>query len=194
MRGARQERETDGGKIETAGPELQPRSRRHARTPLRAVDIVNWLLAPLHVAPLEASMLPRHRYARPRELPETSRSRRRRRAVRLRLARRIRFVRALRRAVWSGAAGAALLDVAFWAKFAVVYNVPNYAQTGPLQGAAGYVVFKTWWFGPPSFDLADYAVNASQPLASLETQLERYQGIVTNPGEIVWIWYRNHAG
>lgn len=80
----------------------------------------------------------------------------------------------------------------FWAKFAIVYHLPPYLQQGPLQGAQAYVVFKSWWFGPPSFDLADYPnVNLTNPIHSLAMQLEKYQDIVTNPREIVLVIVRN---
>lgn len=81
------------------------------------------------------------------------------------------------------------LCFAFWAKFAAVYDVPTFAQTGPLTHVSAYVAVKPWWFGPPVFDLGQYtgtdAAFLVDPTAILLSRLGRYHGIVVGP-QMVW--------
>jgi hypothetical protein len=168
---------------------LPPRACRHPREPLRAIHVISWLLSPLQLKVLQQPALSRRGFTRPRDLPETSRSRRKRRARRLRALRLARLALFCRRAAWTLGILAALTLIGFWAKFAVVYGLPDFLKTGPLAHARAYVVFKSWWFGPPSFNLQDYAqTGTGGSLAALEEGLQRYQDIVGDPGEIVYVW------
>lgn len=81
-----------------------------------------------------------------------------------------------------------LAALVFWAKFAVVYNIPPYVRHGVLMHAHAYVVLKSWWFGPPAFNLGQYPVDANAPWHSLSTDLGRYRGIVADRSEIVLRW------
>ena len=164
------------------------RRSRHPKERLRPIHVVLWLLSPLHLRLREPSMWPRNRYARPSDIPPTSRNRQRRRAKRLRLRRRLK----VRRAMWLTGIGAVvvvfLAALVFWAKFAVVYNIPVFVRNGALIHAHAYIVFKSWWFGPPEFNLGHYPVDENAPWSSLATELGRYRGIVTNPSEVVFSW------
>lgn len=84
-----------------------------------------------------------------------------------------------------------LVAVAFWAKFAVVYNIPDYAHRGTLAHVDMYVTVKPWWFGPPAFDLSAYEV-ASDNAAALDhysvllEELGKYSAVVENP-QFIWV-------
>jgi len=117
--------------------------------------------------------------------------RRKRRLARIRRIRLWRTLRSLR--FWSRASVLVvlLLAVSFWSKFAFVYDIPAYADRGPLAGIAAYVTVKPWWFGPPMFDLANYvspddlgALN--QPYSLLLTRLDHYDAIVLQPN-FIWV-------
>ena len=94
------------------------------------------------------------RRAHQRALTRARQRRLRRRRARLRRIRMLRAVRSL--TFWSRSALglAALMAMAFWARFAVVFDIPPSLQTGPLSRVRAYVVVKPWWFGPPAFDIA----------------------------------------
>jgi hypothetical protein len=84
-----------------------------------------------------------------------------------------------------------LLLVSFWAKFALVYNVPTYAQKGVLSQVDAYITVKPWWFGPPVFDLSTYRVSADEmadlnPYDMLMEQLGKYSAILSQP-QFVWV-------
>lgn len=122
--------------------------------------------------------------------------RRRRRMRRRRQARvrKLKFFRGLRTArFWSRAATTFILaiSIAFWAKFAFVYDIPDYAQQGVLTNVSAYVSVKTWWFGPPAFDLGSYAphletgANSLSPYNLLVMGLGRYASILKTP-DVVW--------
>lgn len=177
-------RQNDGAREDP----IPTRRTRYPKERLRPIHIWYWLLSPLHIRLREPSMWPRNRYAHPADIPPTSRNRQRRRAKRLRLRRRLR-VRRMARRVGIGA-GALIFFIAlvFWAKFAVVYNVPSFLRHGVLAHAYAYMVFKSWWFGPPIFNLDQYTLDPTAPLTSLVTQLGRYEGIVTHPSEILFTW------
>lgn len=132
---------------------------------------------------------------RHREAMERARLRRRkRRKARLRRIRTLRAIRSLR--FWSkaGVAAVCILGVVFWAKFALVYNIPSYAQRGPLTNVRMYVTSKSWWFGPPVFDLQDTYGTSNytgdlfnrDPYLNLVTELGRYQDIILEPN-FVWV-------
>lgn len=84
------------------------------------------------------------------------------------------------------------LLIAFWAKFAVVYDIPSYAQRGPLVAVQRYVAVKPWWFGPPVFDLSNSGATpqqsfyANHPYQYLLHTLGRYQSVVTSP-QFIWV-------
>lgn len=117
---------------------------------------------------------------------------RRRRRVRVR---RVRFWRSIRNIRFWGRVFSFivfLLAISFWAKFAVVYHIPEYAANGPLENTTAYVAVKPWWFGPPVFDLQQYANRdpvqlniVNDPYAYLLLQLGKYNAIVEYPN-IVW--------
>lgn len=85
-----------------------------------------------------------------------------------------------------------LLLFAFWSRFAFVYDIPTYAQRGPLVGVSSYVTVKPWWFGPPLFDLGREALYPVHPIVGSNTysilleNLGRYQVIATQP-HFVWV-------
>ncbi len=121
---------------------------------------------------------------------DARRRRRRRRQARVRRIRALRLLLSVRFWTRTSTAFAVLLAVVFWAKFALVYNIPPYAQQGPLAGVVAYVAVKPWWFGPPVFNLGAYTSNPSvepgtDTYAYLLLQLDRYRSIVTQPD---WVW------
>lgn len=116
---------------------------------------------------------------------------RRRRRARLR---RLRMLRALRSARFWARAGTyfvVVLSLAFWAKFAYVYDIPADVRQGVLGSVRSYVVVKSWWFGPPVFDLQSFDPGSDpssldiSPEALLAIRLGRYRSIL-NPSEIIW--------
>jgi len=130
-----------------------------------------------------------------RLLEKQRQRRRRRRQARVR---RLRLFRGIRTAkFWSQFTTfmMGLLLVTFWAKFAVVYNIPDYAKRGPLVGVQAYVAVKPWWFGPPMFDVEGYAwppeqgLSLEDPYQYLLQSLGRYQGVLLQP-VFVWIQRR----
>lgn len=88
---------------------------------------------------------------------------------------------------------AILLCMVFWAKFALVYDIPEDIHTPGLTNVAAYVTVKPWWFGPPVFDLGQTVAERQRPYLSAEDALlqglGRYSGIVLEP-EYVWILKR----
>ncbi len=167
-----------------------PRRLAHPKKPVRVRDVVKKVLSPLTPVSRqhEAEEKTRKAPVKPRLMPKTSRYRARRRTKRLRRALKLRLIKWSKRVLISWMAALVFAAIVFWAKFAIVYNVPPYMQQGPLHNAQAYVVLKSWWFGPPSFNLASYPIADPQaPIQSLVMQLERYQDIVTNPNEILFI-------
>lgn len=85
-----------------------------------------------------------------------------------------------------------LAFIMFWAKFAVVYDIPVYAQRGALYGIAAYVSEKSWWFGPLAFNIGNYSTSADpvtitvDPETGLIGSLGQYQTILLNP-HFVWV-------
>ncbi|MBX5435801.1 MAG: hypothetical protein IRZ33_01135 [Alicyclobacillaceae bacterium] len=124
-----------------------------------------------------------------------SRARRRRRKRRRARLRRVRVLRALRTArfwVRAGIALTSLACVAFWSKFAFVYDIPGYAAQGRLTGISAYVTVKPWWFGPPVFNLKAYGTlpgdrfSTTNPYAVMVAKLGRYDAVVLEP-RFVWV-------
>lgn len=117
----------------------------------------------------------------------------RRRQNRIRHIRLWRSVRSIR--FWSRTLiyGFVVLLIAFWAKFAFVYNIPSYAARGSLADVQYYVTVKSWWFGPPVFNVGSY-ISAddwhiqvlNNPYSYLLMQLGRYQSVLLSP-EFVWV-------
>jgi len=167
---------------------LATRRKRHPKPRFRPRDVWQWFARPFELAPRSATSRERESYVKPAQLPYTSRFRARRRAKRLRLRRRLLGI------LWSKRIGYTLmicvgvLLLLFWAKLAVIYHLPSYMHVNALAQAKLYVVWKSWWFGPTSFDLADYPnVDPLNSLQSLTQQLGHYQDIVTNPQEILFV-------
>jgi hypothetical protein len=109
--------------------------------------------------------------------------------------RRVRLLRALRTLRFWTRAGmwlAGLAAVSFWAKFAVVYDIPPVLQQGPLTQVEAYVTVKPWWFGPPAFDLGAVlkalgpAAHGVPPMVVVLDQLGRYQAVLREP-RFVWV-------
>lgn len=167
---------------------MESRKIRHRRTPITFSRLLECMFGSLRLKePLR--LRKKNRFVSPRQLPKTSRYRMRRRRLRLRLRRKLQWIKHSKRIGFTFLSVILALCIAFWAKFAIVYHVPVFMQTGRLQGAVAYLVYKSWWFGPPRFDLALYTnIDPENPLQSLALQLQRYQDIVTNPSEILYVW------
>jgi hypothetical protein len=81
----------------------------------------------------------------------------------------------------------------FWGKFAIVYDVPSYANRGALQNVKVYVTVKSWWFGPPIFDIGHYvspvvvdAEGQNDAYRLLIYQLGKYKSVVVQPN-FIWV-------
>ncbi len=169
---------------------MQSRKARYRRKPITISRLFEYLFGSLRLKE-SLSVRKKRQFVRPHQMPKTSRYRTRRRRLRLRLRRKLQWIKYSKRIGYTLLGVTLTLCVAFWAKFAIVYHVPSFMQTGRLQGAVAYLVYKSWWFGPPRFDLAQYTnINPENPLQSLVLQLQRYQDIVTNPSEILYVWTR----
>jgi hypothetical protein len=134
----------------------------------------------------------RNRRSYQKALQRRKRQMRKRRQARIR---RIRMIRTLRSArFWSKSGIAALVFflVAFWAKFAMVYDIPDYAKRGALANVKLYVTVKPWWFGPPLFDLARYGptwdtgdMYHEDPYLFLKASLGPYHAVLDDP---IFVW------
>lgn len=167
---------------------LAPRRVTHPKERITIVWLIRKTVSPLQPAPRpdrKVSPVPRH----PEQIVTTTRYGARRRAIRLRMAFRLRVIKVTKRIGYTCLVAIIVMMFSFWAKFAVVYNIPTDLQTGSLQHVQGYIVFKSWWFGPPVFNLRKYTnIDPLNPDASLATDLQNYRDIITNPSEIVWTW------
>lgn len=133
-----------------------------------------------------------HRFRTPEEWAGKSRYGAKRRAYRLKVRKRLLFIKYSKRFVYTFLTILLIATLVFWAKFAFVYNIPYYLQSSSFQNVQAYVVYKSWWFGPPSFNLGSYQnLDPADPELSLIQQLERYQDIITNPNEIILIIPKN---
>lgn len=133
------------------------------------------------------------RKAYQKALQKRRRRLRRRRQNRIRKIRMIRVFRTAKFWTRTAVAVATILFLAFWAKFAVVYNIPTYAKRGPLTGVQAYVTVKPWWFGPPTFNLAGYEqevgdIQIRDPYAVLLLEVGRYDAVILSP-RFVWVKY-----
>ncbi|GIM45856.1 hypothetical protein DNHGIG_14050 [Collibacillus ludicampi] len=102
------------------------------------------------------------------------------------------WTRFLRRSLFVLIAVPLALAFIFWAKFAYVYDIPSaFTDSMAAARADGYVVYKTWWFGPPFFDLASYGnpSNAGE-MREFYERLGEYRIIVDSPSRVVWRYYR----
>lgn len=130
----------------------------------------------------------RPRYSR-RRYQKTLKRRRRRRQSRVRRLKALRALIGLR--FWTRATTFLFiaLCVAFWAKFAVVYDIPRNIGYPSLVSVSAYVTAKPWWFGPPAFDLESTAESNAAPYLSttdaINEGLGRYVEVVSQP---VFIW------
>lgn len=122
------------------------------------------------------------------------RQRRMRRKVRRARVRRIRGLRLIRTARFWIRTGVGLLLALlflFWAKFAIVYDIPEAVRVGQLADVTEYVTIKPWWFGPPSFDLGQIIETSDElginpdAYSLLLHALGQYQAVVTAPR---WVW------
>ena len=167
-----------------------PRRTRHRRPPISLSRIIEYMFGSFRLKkPLQQAK--KHSVMRPSQLAKTSRYRLRRRQRRLRLRRKLILIKYTKRVAYTFVSILLTLFIVFWAKFAIVYHVPSYMQTGQLQDAAAYLVYKSWWFGPPQFNLAAYTnIDPQNPIQSLALQLQRYQDIITNHQEILYVWLR----
>ncbi|MDB5083508.1 MAG: hypothetical protein JWN30_394 [Bacilli bacterium] len=80
----------------------------------------------------------------------------------------------------------------FWAKFAYVYNIPDFmTKDGSINGAAGYICYKPWWFGSPLFSLQQLIKNngGQNDRTSLQNILHDDTAVIDNP-VVVWRYYR----
>lgn len=109
--------------------------------------------------------------------------------------RRVRFLRSLRTTrFWTRVfvVTVCLLMLAFWSKFAFVYNIPSYAQRGELDNVKAYVTVKPWWFGPPIFNLEQTSLYPlrltviGNQYDVLLQNLGKYQSILQQP-QFIWV-------
>jgi hypothetical protein len=100
-------------------------------------------------------------------------------------------VRLLKRGLFALLAVLFALAFLFWAKFAYVYNIPSaFADSKAAAHAKGYLVYKTWWFGPPLFDLASYGNPANaEEMQAFYDRLGAYRIIVDSPSRVLWRYY-----
>ncbi|MFD1675975.1 hypothetical protein [Alicyclobacillus fodiniaquatilis] len=124
-------------------------------------------------------------------LAQKRKRRQKRRKARLR---KLRFYRSLRNLRFWFRAVIVLfigLCIAFWARFAFVYDIPQYAMDRLPSQVVCYVTVKPWWFGPPVFDIGHYATQdpsiptSYQPYQMLLMNLGKYQSILEHP-EFIW--------
>lgn len=120
--------------------------------------------------------------------------RRRRRMRRLRAYRSLRSMQFWSRAMTVFAIACC---TAFWARFAFVYDIPPYAAPHLPSRVIAYVTVKSWWFGPPVFDISQYAKPNSQISSHaignrygyLLLQMAKYQSVLNRP-KFIWVLKR----
>lgn len=84
------------------------------------------------------------------------------------------------------------LCIAFWARFAFVYDIPGYARAPLPAHVTAYVTVKPWWFGPPVFDVGHYAAKGDEldivanPNSYLLMKLGKYDAILEHP-QFIWV-------
>lgn len=116
----------------------------------------------------------------------------RRRRLRIRRLRMVKSMRSLE--FWSRVFGYAVLGlcIAFWARFAFVYDIPNYATATLPAHVRAYVTVKPWWFGPPVFNIAHYGASTddfdtvANPNTYLLMKLGKYDSILEHP-QFIWV-------
>ena len=175
---------------------MPPRKNVHRRPPFSWRKVFEKMFGSLRLNPEIKASIRHEPLRKPSEIEPTSRNRLRRRKRRLRLRRHLRMVKITKRITYTTLIVCAVVVVTFWAKFAIVYHVPSFMQTGKLQSASAYLVVKSWWFGPTFIDLNPYVQGSlssgnlaiETPIQSLVGQLGNYQDIVTNHKEILFVW------
>ena len=170
---------------------LESRRVTHPKEKITLRQLLKWAFGPL-ASPNPDRGLRIQPFRTPKEWTNNSRYGARRRAKRIRLRNRLLAIKYSKRL----GMGLTVLLLAgllsFWAKFAFVYDLPSFIRVGSLQNVQAYVVYKSWWFGPPSFDLGAYHNLApDNPELSLILQLDHYRDIITNPNEIVLVFTKN---
>ncbi|AEJ45164.1 hypothetical protein [Alicyclobacillus acidocaldarius] len=126
-----------------------------------------------------------------RILMEKARKRRkRRRRRRMRRVRAWRAIRSLRFWARALAALAVALMLVFWARFAYVYDIPDYAAAYLPPRVTAYITVKSWWFGPPVIDVGAYepdldSLTVSNPYDVLLQNMGFYATVLSHP-RIVW--------
>ncbi|GEO27279.1 hypothetical protein AAC03nite_30640 [Alicyclobacillus acidoterrestris] len=138
---------------------------------------------------MELRPLTRKEYQRLRAKHRARRHRRRRSRIRrLRILKSLRSLRFWLRVVMGLFV---LLCVAFWARFAFVYDIPSVARPDLPQGITAYVTVKPWWFGPPVFDLRQYVPGdidgapVADPSQMFLMNLGKYTAVVEHP-QFIW--------
>lgn len=124
-------------------------------------------------------------------MDERRKRRNRRRRARIRRLRAIRSIRSLQ--FWMRVVAIAFLGLclAFWARFAFVYDIPSFASSSLPPHVHAYVTVKPWWFGPPVFDLGHYdGIDSwtwiSDPYQYLLYRMGKYGAILSHP-QFVWV-------
>lgn len=97
----------------------------------------------------------------------------------------------LKRLLVVGVTVSVLLALIFWAKFAYVYRIPAiFADSQTVFRAEGYVIYKSWWFGPPLFNLSSYGdPKTAEELRAFYNQLGDYREVIDSPKHVVWRYY-----
>jgi hypothetical protein len=129
-----------------------------------------------------------------KQLARRRRMTRKHRRARIRRVRLLRSIQTTRFWTRTLVVLAILFCVAFWSRYAYVYDIPVYVQRGELTGVSAYITKKPWWFGPPVFDLNSYQSVTTNPLVRdkytiLLHNLGRYQSVVKNPS---FVWVQRH--
>ncbi len=168
-----------------------PRRMAHPKPRLTLGWLLAYLLSPLQPAPKLVDSIQTKSIKGPRERRYVGRRSSQRRRKRLRKLHWLRFVRVVKRTIYTLVFLCIAMTVAFWAKFAIVYHVPHYLQVGQLSNVQTYVAYKSWWFGPPMFNLAKYPlIDPTNPEQSLMMHLQQYKNIVTNP-TVVYVFLKH---
>ncbi|PWI56831.1 hypothetical protein [Sulfoacidibacillus thermotolerans] len=169
-----------------------PRRMAHPKPRLTLRWLLAYMLSPLQPAPRVVESMQARTKKRPYQRQYLGRQSTRRRRRRLRRMYWLRFVKWSKRIAYSLLFSILAITILFWAKFAVVYNVPEYLQVGQFAQVQAYIVYKSWWFGPPIFDLEKYPIlDPAHPEQSLVMQLQRYKDIVTDPF-VVYVFMQHH--
>lgn len=173
---------------------IQPRRLLHKKNKLTIGLELRWMSNPFKMDDKHHNQNAR-KFRTPSEWPQNSRYGAKRRYNRLKLRKILIFIKITKRIGISLLILTITIMITFWAKFAYVYNIPNNIQIDKLQNSQdvqAYIVYKSWWFGPPFFNLSSYNIqNSSNSETSLIIELNHYQDIITNPNEIIFAIRKN---